>query len=105
MNIPSSLIEKINKGKIVVFAGAGLSMNAGLPSWNQLIASILDEIGDKEPKSDKYKEALADDILTPLDVLNKIEHHKEYAIEALEKKIRSMKSIQLRCTIISLLWK
>jgi NAD-dependent SIR2 family protein deacetylase/tetratricopeptide (TPR) repeat protein len=89
MNIPSSLIEKINNGKIVVFAGAGLSMNAGLPNWNQLIAAILDEIEGKESKSKKYKDALDDDILTPLDVLSKIEPHKEFAIEALEKKIRS----------------
>jgi NAD-dependent SIR2 family protein deacetylase len=92
MNIPSSLIEKINKKQIVIFAGAGLSMNAGLPSWTELIVNILDEIKDKEPKSDKYKIALDDEIMSPLDVLNKIEHHKEYAIEALNKKIRSYDS-------------
>jgi NAD-dependent SIR2 family protein deacetylase len=89
MNIPKSLIEKINKNQIVIFAGAGLSMNAGLPSWKELIINILEEISDKEPKSEKYKIALNDEIMTPLDVLNKIEIHKEYAIEALEKKIRS----------------
>ncbi len=89
MNIPKSLIEKINKKQIVIFAGAGLSMNAGLPSWKELIISILEEITEKEPKSEKYKVALNDEIMEPLDVLNKIEVHKEYAIEALEKKIRS----------------
>lgn len=89
MDIPKSLIEKMNKNQLVVFAGAGLSMNAGLPSWIELIKNILDELNDKEPKSEKYKEALKDDIMTPLDVLNKIEHHKEFAIEALEQKIRS----------------
>jgi len=55
MNIPKSLIEKINKKQIVIFAGAGLSMNAGLPSWKELIISILEEITEKEPKSEKYK--------------------------------------------------
>lgn len=88
MDIPKSLIEKINKNQIVIFAGAGLSMNAGLPSWKDLIVNILDEINDKEPKSEKFKVALNDEIMTPLDVLSKIEAHKEYAIEALEKKIR-----------------
>lgn len=89
MKIPSSLIEKINNKKIVIFAGAGLSMNVGLPSWYDLINNILDEIKDKEPKNIKFKDALKDEIMTPLDVLNKIEEHKEYAIEALEKNIRS----------------
>ncbi len=92
MDIPKALIEKINKKQIVIFAGAGLSMNAGLPSWKDLIINILDEINDKEPKSEKYKSALNDEIMTPLDVLNKIEAYKEFAIEALEKKIRQYDS-------------
>ena len=92
MNIPKSLIEKINNNKVVTFVGAGLSMNAGLPSWKDLIIYILDEINEKEPKSEKFKTALNDEIMTPLDVLTKIEVHKEYAIEALEKKIRSYDS-------------
>ncbi|QXP58567.1 SIR2 family protein [Olleya sp. HaHaR_3_96] len=73
----------------MIFAGAGLSMNAGLPSWTDLIINILEEIKEKEPKSDGYKDAIKGDIMTPLDVLNKIEHHKEFAIEALSKNIRS----------------
>lgn len=89
MEIPKSLIEKMNKGQLVIFAGAGLSMNAGLPGWVELINSILDDLNEKEPKSAKYKDALKDEIMTPLDVLKKIEYHKEFAIEALEQKIRS----------------
>ncbi|HBN06470.1 MAG TPA: phosphohydrolase, partial [Bacteroidales bacterium] len=72
MEIPKSLIEKMNKNQLVIFAGAGLSMNAGLPSWIDLINGILDDLGDKEPKKDKYKDALKDEIMTPLEVLNKI---------------------------------
>ena len=89
MEIPKSLIEKMNKNQLVIFTGAGLSMNAGLPSWVELINSILDNLNEKEPKSVKYKAALKDEIMTPLDVLNKIEYHKEFAIEALEQKVRS----------------
>ncbi|WP_346855314.1 SIR2 family protein [uncultured Draconibacterium sp.] len=94
MNIPKSLIEKVSKKNIVVFVGAGLSMNAGLPSWNKLIEVILDGIGEREPKKDKFKEAIADDILSPLEVLTKIEAHKEYAIEYLDKEIRSYDSVR-----------
>lgn len=94
MEIPKSLIEKMNKKQLVVFAGAGLSINAGLPSWIELINNILDDLCDKEPKSGKYKEALKDDIMTPLDVLGKIENHKEFAIEALEKVIRKYDNTQ-----------
>lgn len=89
MEIPKSLIEKMNKNQLVIFTGAGLSMSVGLPSWTELIYSILDDLNEKEPKREKYKEALKDEILTPLEVLNKIEHHKEFAIEALEKIIRN----------------
>jgi len=67
-------------------------MNAGLPSWKDLIINILDEISDRDPKSGKYKAALYDEIMTPLDVLNKIEKYKEFAIEALEKIIRKYDS-------------
>lgn len=94
MEIPKSLIEKMNKNQLVIFTGAGVSMNAGLPSWNQLIEYILDDLREKETKSEKYKEALKDDIMSPLDVLHKIEHHKEFAIESLEKTIRRYDNIQ-----------
>src|SRR5690554_6517079 len=94
MEIPKSLIEKMNKNQLVIFTGAGLSMNAGLPSWTELISSILDDLYEKEPKSEKYKEALKDEIMSPLDILNKIESHKEFAIEALEKIIRNYDSVQ-----------
>ena len=60
MNIPKPLIEKINKNQIVIFVGAGLSMGSGLPSWKQLIINILEEIGHKESKSQKFKIALDD---------------------------------------------
>jgi NAD-dependent SIR2 family protein deacetylase len=93
MEIPKALIDKIIKKQVVVFVGAGTSMNAGLPSWGGLINVILDGIGDREPKKDKYITALKDEILTPLEVLTKIEEHREYAIEYLDTEIRSYDSI------------
>jgi hypothetical protein len=40
-NIPPFLIDAIAKGKCVVFVGAGLSVQAGLPTWKQLIRDML----------------------------------------------------------------
>lgn len=93
MNIPPSLIDKIIKKKLVIFVGAGISRSVGLPSWNQLIDAILDGIEEREPKKDKYKNALKDEILTPLEILTKISHHKEHAIEHLEATIRSFDNV------------
>lgn len=41
----TDLIKLIRDGKVILFAGAGLSMNLGLPSWSQLIDFIAAEMG------------------------------------------------------------
>ncbi|GEC78301.1 SIR2 family protein [Flavobacterium aquatile] len=87
-NITQQLINKISQKSVVIFVGAGLSLQAGLPNWNSLVEKILDGISAKEPKSEKIKAALNDDVLTPLEVLTKISHFREDAIEILEKEIR-----------------
>jgi len=45
MNTPDELIEAISRGDTVLFVGAGLSIGAGLPSWNQLVTPLADRIG------------------------------------------------------------
>lgn len=90
MNLPKSLIERISHNNIVLFVGAGLSMNAGFPSWNTLIEKILDGLGEKEIKRDGYKRALNEDLLSPIEVLGKIEYLREYAIESFEKELRKL---------------
>jgi hypothetical protein len=44
MNIPPELIEEIKKGNCAIFIGAGLSMYAGLPSWQQLVDKLSHEL-------------------------------------------------------------
>lgn len=95
MLIPKSLIDKINNKQVVVFVGAGLSMNAGIPNWKNLLIEILDELKDKESKNEKYKSALIDEIMTPLEVLKKIEIHEKFVFEALEKIIRKFDNAEI----------
>lgn len=88
-NNKQDLINKIAQNDIVIFVGAGLSTNAGLPNWSKLVENILDGISSKEPKSEKFKKALNDEILTPIEVLTKISQFREEAISILEEQIRN----------------
>jgi hypothetical protein len=88
------LIKKISQKNVVIFVGAGLSVKAGLPNWVTLVETILDGISSKETKSEKFKTALRDELLTPLEVLNKISKYKEDAIEILDKEIRRFDIIE-----------
>lgn len=87
-NIPKNLIEKLQDNNVVLFLGAGLSINAGYPSWKGLIKTILENLGDKEQKKEGYLNALNEDILSPIEVLGKIEPLKDYAIEIFDKELR-----------------
>lgn len=41
IKIPTELIEKISQDKCAVYVGAGLSMGAGLPSWENLLQDMI----------------------------------------------------------------
>ena len=43
-NIPNNLIKAINKGNCGVFVGAGLSINAGFPSWKSLLSELIEKV-------------------------------------------------------------
>lgn len=40
-NYPKELIENFKNGRSIFFIGAGVSMEAGLPSWSQLIRDLI----------------------------------------------------------------
>ncbi|WP_326592131.1 SIR2 family protein [Streptomyces brevispora] len=50
--IPLELAEQFGRGNGVLFAGAGLSMGAGLPDWAGLISGLRDELPGCPPDSD-----------------------------------------------------
>ncbi|WP_137389299.1 SIR2 family NAD-dependent protein deacylase [Rhodoligotrophos defluvii] len=39
------LAERIRQRKVILFAGAGVSMNVGLPSWGTLIEHMVEDLG------------------------------------------------------------
>lgn len=92
--IPKSLIEKIKKGNIVIFVGAGLSINCGYPDWKSLTIAILKGLIEKEEKIPGYIDALNSNLFEPIEILGKINHLKNLAIECLEKEIRKYDSIE-----------
>ncbi len=52
--IPPSLIENFQKDRAAYFVGAGLSVGAGLPSWNSLMDELI-ELADQQPFIPKDK--------------------------------------------------
>ncbi len=48
-NIPAKLIDAINNRNCALFVGAGLSINAGFPSWEKLLSELIDivELGSR----------------------------------------------------------
>ena len=41
-NIPDELLDKCDHGKVVLFCGAGVSFNSGLPSFIELTKAVID---------------------------------------------------------------
>jgi hypothetical protein len=48
MEIPQDLVSAAINGKLIVFAGAGLSKTKGLPSWKEFAEKALDALVTKE---------------------------------------------------------
>jgi SIR2-like domain len=45
LSIPGELNKALNERRLILFAGAGLSMSVGLPSWQQFIDHLVNELG------------------------------------------------------------
>ena len=48
------LAEELEKGKLIVFVGAGVSKNSGLPDWKELIKDYAEYRGIKKFTSKEY---------------------------------------------------
>ncbi|MBI4267765.1 MAG: SIR2 family protein, partial [Chloroflexi bacterium] len=56
-HVPDGLISKIKSRDCALFVGSGLSCAAGLPSWKQLMARLIDRHYANQPRS-REKQAL-----------------------------------------------
>jgi hypothetical protein len=50
----AELAEQIRQRRTILFAGAGLSMSVGLPSWDELIGHMKEELGLDARTADSY---------------------------------------------------
>jgi len=71
MNLPTEIQEAIKNNKLVVFAGSGLSAKFNLPTWIKLTEDVISEINEK--KFNDLLPVLKSGILTPIEVLDKIQ--------------------------------
>ncbi len=72
---PPTLIRHMRDGRCVLFAGAGLSAAAGLPTWTQLLKEIIAEVRAEAPDSTGHEEL--DRLLAAGKQLEVADHCKE----------------------------
>jgi hypothetical protein len=51
--IPDKLVQELEDDRVVIFCGAGVSMGAGLPSYNGLVSHCYDMLTHPKPSDDK----------------------------------------------------
>lgn len=56
--LPKLLSNEIQLGNCVLFAGAGTSVDAGLPMWNELLRNMIDELDNRVILEDDIKNEL-----------------------------------------------
>lgn len=86
--IPNDLKKAIQSNKLIIFLGAGISINEGLPSWKNIILNLLNNEDCDIEKAKNYYDALNTDIMEPLEVLEKIKNHKKYILNSFEKDLK-----------------
>jgi NAD-dependent SIR2 family protein deacetylase len=83
-----SLMNAIEDDSLVIFAGAGTSLNLGLPSWNSLVSNILGVLERDNSHYKNFENLLAHGLLSPLFILNQLEDdEKDTVFEILEESV------------------
>lgn len=90
MEIPYEIKEAIKNDTLVIFIGSGLSRSVGHPTWVELIKNMLSAKQDQIENASTYSEILDKNILSPLELLEKLkDNYKkiiyEYFVETLSK--------------------
>jgi len=85
--VPSALNQAVKDDNLVIFVGAGVSINSGLPNWNQLIENTLNDDSFEIANSDYYLQGLSRGLLDPIDLLDMIKKDKKKILTSFEKQI------------------
>jgi len=85
LNIPKELYEKADAGNLVIFVGAGCSVGAGYPDWKSLVDRVIDVCSDYVPGVSGFKEPLREGLISPIEVLDKLESKKRKVYPAIEE--------------------
>lgn len=88
-DIPKKLEDAVSKDQLVIFVGAGLSRSCGFPTWSEIVKDVLSENVEYIEKSEALMHALDNEVLTPLEVLDKISKEKDVVFGTFEKKLKS----------------
>lgn len=101
LEIPHNLKEAIRDKKILVFIGAGVSKAVGLPLWKDIVIKTL-----KDPsiaKGEKFISAIEDELLTPLEVLDKIqESNRKEVYKHFEEETSKLAKHEIYSSIASI---
>ncbi|HEY0669945.1 MAG TPA: SIR2 family protein [Sphingobacteriaceae bacterium] len=102
-------IEYIKRKKdIIIFAGAGTSMNSGLPSWVGLTESILNKIATlfNKPELKGLIDPMKSGLITPIDALknvsDKVYRSEVYSVIREQLAIDNSKKLDLQTKLLSL---
>ncbi|PCE63774.1 SIR2 family protein [Sediminicola luteus] len=92
IELPNALIDSFKQENVVLFVGSGLSIDLGLPNWNQLVIEIISHI-ESRTNSDNlglFKQLLETSNMDALDVLTQIEKkgHKKLAQDYIGNRLR-----------------
>lgn len=71
MSIPPEIVQAIKNNSLVIFAGSGLSTKFNLPTWRKLTEEVISIINEK--KFNDLLPLLESELLTPIEVLDKIQ--------------------------------
>ncbi|MDL5051913.1 SIR2 family protein [Oscillatoria amoena NRMC-F 0135] len=84
----SLLANSLNKGTLVLFLGAGSTAGFGLPSWIQLITSLMEDVG--LPQTKDLSNASAEELQVAADeIIEKLNYDKDKLIGLIENKLYS----------------
>lgn len=56
--IPRELVRQIKNGKCILFAGAGTSLDAGLPSWSELLKTMVEKVNEYSSLSNSQRQEI-----------------------------------------------